>query len=66
VDPEYVETQPTSSPRFESVEPHPSSPAGQVQMWGTLARRVGAARLRAVIVAGLVVMTVLVVVQVAD
>jgi hypothetical protein len=35
-------------------------------MWGTLARRVGAARLRAVIVAGLVVMAVLVVVQVAD
>jgi hypothetical protein len=52
VDPDYVETQPTTTPHFDSAEPHPSSPAGQVQMWGTLARRVGAAKVRAAIVLG--------------
>jgi hypothetical protein len=59
VDPDYVETQTTTTPSFDDAEPHPSSPAGQVQMWGTLARRVGAAKVSAAIVVGFVVVLIL-------
>ena len=63
VDPDYVETQPTTTPYFDCAEPHPSSPAGQVRMWGTLARRVGAAKLRAAIIVGLFVVLILLLIE---
>jgi hypothetical protein len=55
VEPDFVETQATSTPYFSEAEPHPSSPAGGVQLWGSLARRVGPAGLRALLLGGLVV-----------
>jgi hypothetical protein len=63
VDPDHVETQPTTTPYFDSAEPHPSSPAGQVQMWGALARRVGAAKVRAAIILGFLVVLSLLLIE---
>ena len=54
VEPDFVETQATSTPYFADAEPHPSSPAGGVQLWGSLARRVGPTALRALLLGGLV------------
>jgi hypothetical protein len=55
VEPEFVETQATSVPHFGEAEPHPSSPAGGVQLWGSLARRVGPGVIRVSLLVGLIV-----------
>jgi hypothetical protein len=49
---------------FVEAEPHPASPAGQVKLWGVLARRAGPAKLRALILAGLGVVVILLVLEV--
>jgi hypothetical protein len=55
VDPDHVETQATSSPYFGEAEPHPSSPAGGVELWGSLARRAGPVVIRSLLLGGLIV-----------
>jgi hypothetical protein len=55
VEPDFVETQATSAPHFGEAEPHPSSPAGGVQLWGSLARRAGPRVIRAILLGGLIV-----------
>jgi hypothetical protein len=64
MDPEYVETEATSSPHFGDAEPHPSSPAGGVRLWGSLARRVGPAAIRALIMGGLAVAVVVLIAEI--
>lgn len=64
VDPEYVETQPTRDPHFDEAGPHPSSPAGQVQMWGAASRRVGPSAIRAVILCALLGVSLLLLIEV--
>ena len=64
MDPEYLESEATTSPHFGEAEPHPSSPAGGVMLWGSLARRVGPAAIRSLILAGLAVAIVMLIVEV--
>jgi hypothetical protein len=63
VEPEYVETQPTKTPYFGEAEPHPSTPAGQIKLWGSLARRAGPAVIRSLLLAGLIVAVLALVVE---
>lgn len=63
VEPDYIETQATSTPHFDEAEPHPSSPAGGVQLWGSFARRMGPAAIRVLLLAGLVVATLALLVE---
>ena len=63
MEPEFVETQATSAPYFGEAEPHPSSPAGGVQLWGSLARRVGPRVVRALLLGGLIVATLALLVE---
>jgi hypothetical protein len=63
VDDDYIENQATSTPHFDEAEPHPSSPAGGVALWGSFARRVGPAAIRSLLLAGLVVATLALVVE---
>lgn len=63
VEPEYVETQATNAPSFGEAEPHPSSPAGGVHLWGSFARRVGPTVIRSLLLAGLVVATLALLVE---
>jgi hypothetical protein len=58
VEPDYIETQATSAPVFTSAEPHPSSPAGGVELWGSLARRLGPTAIRSLLLGGLIAATI--------
>jgi hypothetical protein len=60
---DYIETQATRTPHFDEAEPHPSSPAGGVALWGSFARRMGPTAIRSVLLAGLVVATLALVVE---
>jgi hypothetical protein len=64
MDPDHVETEAASSPRFGEAEPHPSSPAGGVMLWGAFARRIGPAAIRSSILGGLAVAVVLLVAEI--
>jgi hypothetical protein len=64
VDPDFVETQSTRDPHFVEPEPHPSSPAGQVQMWGTLSRRIGPVAIRSAILCALLGVVLLLIAEV--
>ena len=64
MDPEYVETEATSSPHFGEADRRPSSPAGGVMLWGSLARRVGPVAIRSVILGGLALAIVVLIAEI--
>lgn len=61
---DYIETQATSAPHFDEAEPHPSSPAGQVHLVGSAARRAGPTAVRAFLLAALVATTIALVIEI--
>jgi hypothetical protein len=63
VEPDHVETQATSDPVFGEAEPHPSSPAGGIQLWGSLARRLGPTVIRSLLLGALAVAAVALLVE---